>query len=185
MCQCSALAHFFHVQSPCQKTIEESLKVQESHKLTDKSISYCRDAGPQRALQDGNLHAATDAEPFHHAFPIYMTILNYHHVYCIYVCVGRHIYIYVNMFIFICVFIYSLTYLSIFNLFIYLFMYISYYISIDYARVILANSRQAKLNLMIFSGDDDSICATLGSQQFVWDLGSSTRLALLLVVGSN
>lgn len=27
------------------------------------------------------------------------------------------------------------------------------------------------LNLMIFSGDDDAICATLGSQQFVWDLG--------------
>lgn len=26
---------------------------------------------------------------------------------------------------------------------------------------------------MIFSGDDDSICATLGTQQFIWDLGCS------------
>lgn len=26
------------------------------------------------------------------------------------------------------------------------------------------------LNIMIYSGDDDSVCATLGSQQFVWDL---------------
>eukprot|EP00435_Cladocopium_sp_Y103_P051671 s423_g16.t1 len=33
---------------------------------------------------------------------------------------------------------------------------------------------QASLNLMIFSGDDDSICATLGSQQFVWELGYET-----------
>ena len=34
---------------------------------------------------------------------------------------------------------------------------------------------------MIYSGDDDAVCATLGSQQFVWDLGcfasySITRL---------
>ncbi|CAE7237060.1 SCPL22 [Symbiodinium pilosum] len=27
------------------------------------------------------------------------------------------------------------------------------------------------LNLMVYSGDDDAVCATLGSQQFVWDLG--------------
>ena len=27
------------------------------------------------------------------------------------------------------------------------------------------------LKIMIYSGDDDSVCATLGSQQFVWDLG--------------
>ena len=39
------------------------------------------------------------------------------------------------------------------------------------------------MNLMIFSGDDDSICSTLGSQQFVWDLGSSARVVVLLVVG--
>ena len=31
------------------------------------------------------------------------------------------------------------------------------------------------LNLMIYSGDDDAICATLGSQQFVWDLGALAR----------
>jgi hypothetical protein len=36
---------------------------------------------------------------------------------------------------------------------------------------------------MIFSGDDDSICATLGSQQFIWDLGSSTARLAVLVVG--
>jgi len=27
------------------------------------------------------------------------------------------------------------------------------------------------LKIMIYSGDDDSVCATLGSQQFVWELG--------------
>merc|ERR1712007_62047 len=27
------------------------------------------------------------------------------------------------------------------------------------------------LKMMIYSGDDDSVCATLGSQQFIWDLG--------------
>lgn len=30
---------------------------------------------------------------------------------------------------------------------------------------------EGELNIMIYSGDDDSICATLGTQQFVWDLG--------------
>lgn len=28
-----------------------------------------------------------------------------------------------------------------------------------------------KYNLLIYSGDDDSVCATLGTQQFIWDLG--------------
>mmetsp|Transcript_53455 Transcript_53455/g.106383 ORF Transcript_53455/g.106383 Transcript_53455/m.106383 type:complete len:480 (-) Transcript_53455:181-1620(-) len=27
------------------------------------------------------------------------------------------------------------------------------------------------LNIMILSGDDDSVCATLGTQQFIWDMG--------------
>ena len=27
------------------------------------------------------------------------------------------------------------------------------------------------LKIMIYSGDDDSVCATLGTQQFIWDLG--------------
>ena len=27
------------------------------------------------------------------------------------------------------------------------------------------------LKLMIYSGDDDSVCATMGTQQFIWDLG--------------
>ncbi|CAE7821408.1 Serine carboxypeptidase-like 39 [Symbiodinium microadriaticum] len=31
--------------------------------------------------------------------------------------------------------------------------------------------QKGTLNLMIYSGDDDAVCATLGSQQFVWDLG--------------
>ncbi|CAE7197072.1 SCPL26 [Symbiodinium natans] len=31
--------------------------------------------------------------------------------------------------------------------------------------------QKGNLNLMIYSGDDDAVCATLGSQQFVWDLG--------------
>jgi len=31
--------------------------------------------------------------------------------------------------------------------------------------------KQLGLNIMIYSGDDDSVCATLGSQQFIWDLG--------------
>ena len=29
---------------------------------------------------------------------------------------------------------------------------------------------------MIYSGDDDAVCATLGSQQFVWDLGGLATL---------
>jgi len=31
------------------------------------------------------------------------------------------------------------------------------------------------LRIMIYSGDDDSVCATLGSQQFVWNLGYPTQ----------
>jgi carboxypeptidase C (cathepsin A) len=31
------------------------------------------------------------------------------------------------------------------------------------------------LNIMIVSGDDDSICATLGTQQWIWDLGYSPK----------
>ena len=31
--------------------------------------------------------------------------------------------------------------------------------------------KNAKLKMMIYSGDDDSVCATLGTQQFIWDLG--------------
>lgn len=30
---------------------------------------------------------------------------------------------------------------------------------------------QKGLRLMVYSGDDDSVCATLGSQQWIWDLG--------------
>lgn len=29
----------------------------------------------------------------------------------------------------------------------------------------------AKLNILVYSGDDDAVCATLGSQQWIWDLG--------------
>jgi carboxypeptidase C (cathepsin A) len=28
---------------------------------------------------------------------------------------------------------------------------------------------------MIFSGDDDSICATMGTQQFIWNLGYAVK----------
>jgi len=28
-----------------------------------------------------------------------------------------------------------------------------------------------KIKMLVYSGDDDAVCATLGSQQFVWDLG--------------
>jgi hypothetical protein len=27
------------------------------------------------------------------------------------------------------------------------------------------------LKILIYSGDDDSICSTLGSQQFIWKMG--------------
>ena len=27
------------------------------------------------------------------------------------------------------------------------------------------------LKMLIYSGDDDAVCATLGTQQFIWDLG--------------
>ena len=29
------------------------------------------------------------------------------------------------------------------------------------------------LKMLIYSGDDDAVCATLGTQQFIWDLGLS------------
>jgi len=31
----------------------------------------------------------------------------------------------------------------------------------------------SKLNILVYSGDDDSICATLGTQQWIWNLGSN------------
>jgi len=37
---------------------------------------------------------------------------------------------------------------------------------------------ESALNMMIFSGDDDSICATLGSQQFIWGLGYTPNEAM-------
>jgi carboxypeptidase C (cathepsin A) len=33
--------------------------------------------------------------------------------------------------------------------------------------------QHGNLNIMIYSGNDDSVCATLGSQQFIWDTFSS------------
>lgn len=33
--------------------------------------------------------------------------------------------------------------------------------------------QNAKLNILVYSGDDDSICATLGSQQWIWNLGQA------------
>jgi carboxypeptidase C (cathepsin A) len=30
---------------------------------------------------------------------------------------------------------------------------------------------KGRIKMLIFSGDDDSVCATLGTQQFLWDLG--------------
>merc|ERR1712046_62368 len=35
--------------------------------------------------------------------------------------------------------------------------------------------KKGDLNIMILSGDDDTICATLGSQQFVWSLGYDAK----------
>lgn len=32
------------------------------------------------------------------------------------------------------------------------------------------------LNILILSGDDDSVCATLGTQQFIWDLGYPSKV---------
>ena len=31
------------------------------------------------------------------------------------------------------------------------------------------------LKIMIYSGDDDSVCATLGTQQFIWDMGFTLK----------
>lgn len=33
------------------------------------------------------------------------------------------------------------------------------------------NSHAPELSILVMSGDDDSVCATLGSQQWIWDLG--------------
>ncbi|CAE8637434.1 unnamed protein product, partial [Polarella glacialis] len=35
--------------------------------------------------------------------------------------------------------------------------------------------KNGDLNIMIYSGDDDSVCATMGTQQFVWGLGYSSK----------
>ena len=35
---------------------------------------------------------------------------------------------------------------------------------------------------MIYSGDNDAICATLGTQQFMWDLGHSAPISSLFLV---
>jgi carboxypeptidase C (cathepsin A) len=35
--------------------------------------------------------------------------------------------------------------------------------------------RNGDLNIMILSGDDDSICASLGTQQFIWDMGYAPK----------
>ena len=32
-------------------------------------------------------------------------------------------------------------------------------------------ARMPSIRIMIYSGDDDSVCATLGTQQFIWDMG--------------
>jgi carboxypeptidase C (cathepsin A) len=39
----------------------------------------------------------------------------------------------------------------------------------------LIDQKKQPLNLMIFSGDDDSICATMGTQQFIWKLGYAVK----------
>lgn len=39
----------------------------------------------------------------------------------------------------------------------------------------LINQTKQPLNIHIYSGDDDSICATEGTQQFIWDLGISVK----------
>jgi carboxypeptidase C (cathepsin A) len=39
----------------------------------------------------------------------------------------------------------------------------------------LIDQKKQPLKLMIFSGDDDSICATMGTQQFIWDLGYAVK----------
>lgn len=39
----------------------------------------------------------------------------------------------------------------------------------------LINTTGHKLKILIYSGDDDSICATLGSQEFIWDLGYDVK----------
>jgi serine carboxypeptidase-like clade 2 len=37
--------------------------------------------------------------------------------------------------------------------------------------------KKASLRMTIMSGDDDSVCATLGTQQFIWDLGLPIKRA--------
>jgi len=39
----------------------------------------------------------------------------------------------------------------------------------EYYQKLVASGK--KYDLLIYSGDDDSVCATLGTQQFIWDLG--------------
>jgi len=31
-----------------------------------------------------------------------------------------------------------------------------------------------KLNILVYSGDDDGVCATIGTQNWIWDLGYQT-----------
>ena len=32
------------------------------------------------------------------------------------------------------------------------------------------------LNLLVYSGDDDDVCATVGTQSWIWDLGYKVSL---------
>ena len=37
------------------------------------------------------------------------------------------------------------------------------------------------LNLLVYSGDDDDVCATVGTQSWIWDLGYDVRLFVFIV----
>ena len=42
-----------------------------------------------------------------------------------------------------------------------------------YARLL----RRGGLRMLVYSGDDDSVCATLGTQQWIWDMGLQMKSA--------
>merc|ERR1712071_125224 len=46
---------------------------------------------------------------------------------------------------------------------------------IDFYKMVISSGLKKNLNMMVFSGDDDAICATAGTQYWIYDLGIDVK----------